>query len=107
MYRVVKFVLVEIPRHTNHEAQPFLVVFLTEHSSHSSVRTIGVQDIWFVSVRESEYYMAKETLFQFFEGSLLCGSPVSNPFTRQGGKWGGDSGELRKELMVETTETEK
>ena len=87
MYRVVNVVLVEFPRHTNHEAQHFYVVFLTEHISNSSVRSIGVQDIWFVSVLESEYNVADETLFQFFEGSLLYGSPVPNLFPRHGGEW--------------------
>ena len=87
MYRVVIFMLVEFSRHANHEAQHFLVVLLTEHSSHSSVRNIGVQDIWFVSVWESEYDVAKETLFQLFEGSLLYGSPLPNMFPSQGGEW--------------------
>ena len=107
MHLVVNFVLVEFSRHTNHEAQPFLVVLLTEHSSLSSVRSIGVQDIWFVSVREGKYNVAEEALFQFFKRSLLYGSPVPNLFSSQGSEWGSDSGELREELVVEATETEK
>ena len=104
VYRVVNFVIVEFPRHTNHKAQHFFVVFLTEHSSHTSVRSIDVQDIRFVSVRESEYNVAEEAPLQFFEGSLLYGSPVPNLFSSQGGEWGSDSGELREELVVEATE---
>ena len=107
MYRVVNFVFVELSRHTNHEAQPFLVVLLTEHSSLSSVRRVGVHDIWFVSVWEGEYNVAEEALFQFFEGSLIYGSAVPNLFSSQGGEWGSDSGELREELVVEVTETDK
>ena len=51
--------------------------------------------------------MAEETLLEIFESFLFYGSPVPNPFSSQGGKRGGNGGELRKELMVEATETEE
>ena len=37
VHLVVNLVLVEFSRHANDEAQSFLVIFLTEHGSHSSV----------------------------------------------------------------------
>ena len=104
---VVDFVLIEFSGHANHEAQPFFVVFLAEHGSHSGVRGVGVEDVGLVSVRKGEYDVAEEVLLEVFESTLLCGSPVPHPFSSQGGEWGGNSSELRKELMVEATETEE
>ena len=104
---VVNFVLIEFSGHANHEAQPFFIVFLAEHGSHSGVRGVGVAVIWLVSVREGEHNVAEKAFLEIFESTLLCGSPVPNPFSSQGGKRGGDSSELRKELLVEATETEE
>ena len=76
MNLVVDLALIEFSGHTNYEAQPFLVVLLTENGSYDSVRSVSVQDVRLVPVRESEDTVAEKTLFQLLERSLLCGFPV-------------------------------
>ena len=51
--------------------------------------------------------MAEKALLDISENTLFYGSPVPHQFSSQGGEWGGDSSELREELMVEATETEE
>ena len=76
MYRVINLVLVQLSRHTNDEAQSFLVILLTEHSSHSGVRGVGVQDVGLVSVGKGDDDESKKAPFQLLEGALLRCSPV-------------------------------
>ena len=76
VYRIVEFVLIELPGHTDEDAQQFLVVLLTEHGSFSGIRGVGVQDVRRFYVRECEDDVTQEALLQLLEGSLLCGSPV-------------------------------
>ena len=73
---VVVFVFIEFSGH----------VLLAEHGSHSGVRSVGVEDVGLVPVRECEYDVAEETLLEVFEGPLLHRSPVPNPFPGQGCK---------------------